>query len=108
MRILLTLQSFVLTALIFASQVQAQADDVSKVQNFMTNIIEILVTLAGILAALFFVWGGVGYITSTGNPENLEKSKKTIFYSAIGLAVTLGAYVLVNIVTQTAQSAFGQ
>lgn len=108
MRIFLTLQSFVLTALIFASQVQAQADDVSKVQNFMTNIIEILVTLAGILAALFFVWGGVGYITSTGNPENLEKSKKTIFYSAIGLAVTLGAYVLVNIVSQTAQSAFGQ
>lgn len=108
MRIFLTLQSFVLTALIFASQVQAQADDVSKVQNFMTNIIEILVTLAGILAALFFVWGGVGYITSTGNPENLEKSKKTIFYSAIGLAVTLGAYILVNIVTQTAQSAFGR
>lgn len=108
MRIFLTLQSFVLTALIFASQVQAQADDVSKVQNFMTNIIEILVTLAGILAALFFVWGGVGYITSTGNPENLEKSKKTIFYSAIGLAVTLGAYVLVNIVSQTAQSAFGR
>ncbi len=108
MRILLTLQSFVLTALIFAAQVQAQADDVSKVQNFMTNIIQIMVTLAGVLAALFFVWGGVGYITSTGNPENLEKSKKTIFYSAIGLAVTLGAYVLVNIVTQTAQSAFGQ
>lgn len=108
MRTFLTLQSFVLTALIFASQVQAQADDVSKVQNFMTNIIEILVTLAGILAALFFVWGGVGYITSTGNPENLEKSKKTIFYSAIGLAVTLGAYVLVNIVSQTAQSAFGR
>ncbi len=47
MKVLLTLQSFVLTALIFASQVQAQSDDVSKVQNFMTNIIEILVTLAG-------------------------------------------------------------
>ena len=108
MKVLLTLQSFVLTALIFASQVQAQSDDVSKVQNFMTNIIEILVTLAGILAAIFFVWGGVGYITSSGNPENLEKSKKTIFYSAIGLAISLGAYVLVNIVTQTAQSAFGQ
>ncbi|HUS59824.1 MAG TPA: pilin [Nevskiaceae bacterium] len=108
MRIFLTLQSFVLTAMIFASQVYAQPDDVSKVQNFMMNTIEILVTLAGILAALFFVWGGVGYITSSGNPEYLEKSKKTIFYSAIGLAVSLGAYVLVNIVTQTAQSAFGQ
>lgn len=108
MKIFLTLQSFFLTAMIFASQVYAQSDDVSKVQNFMVNIIEILVTLAGILAALFFVWGGVGYITSSGNPEHLEKSKKTIFYSAIGLAVSLGAYVLVNIVTQAAQGAFGQ
>ena len=107
MKIFLALQSFVLTAMIFASQVYAQSDDVSKVQNFMVNIIEILVALAGILAALFFVWGGVGYITSSGNPEHLEKSKKTIFYSAIGLAVSLAAYVLVNIVTQTAQSAFG-
>ncbi|MFC1711198.1 pilin [Patescibacteria group bacterium] len=107
MKIFLTLQAFFVTVLIYASQVQAQSDDISKVQNFMTNIIEILVALAGILAALFFVWGGVGYITSSGNPEHLEKSKKTIFYSAIGLAVSLGAYVLVNIVTQTAQSAFG-
>ena len=107
MKIFLALQAFFLTVLVNASQVYAQSDEVAKVQNFMTNIIEILVTLAGILAALFFVWGGVGYITSSGNPEHLEKSKKTIFYSAIGLAVCLGAYILVNIVTQAAKSAFG-
>ena len=59
------------------------------------------------MAAGFFVWGGVGYITSTGNPESLEKSKKTILYSAIGLAVVLGAFVLSNIVTQLATTAFG-
>jgi TRAP-type C4-dicarboxylate transport system permease small subunit len=106
-KILLTLKSFILTALIAAPQVFAQSDDVSKIQNFMTNIIEILVALAGILAALFFVWGGVGYITSSGSPEHLEKSKRTIFYSAVGLAISLGAYILVNIVTQSAQKAFG-
>lgn len=85
----------------------AQSADVSKVQTFIQNVIQVLVTLAGLIAAGFFVWGGVGYITSSGNPESLDKSKKTIFYSAIGLAIVLGAFVLSNIVSQIAGSAFG-
>jgi hypothetical protein len=63
--------------------------------------------LAGLVAAGFFVWGGVGYITSSGNPETLDRSKKTIFYSAIGLAIVLGAFVLTNIVSDLATGAFG-
>jgi len=54
----------------------------------------------------FFVWGGFGYITSSGNPETLDRSKKTILYSAIGLAVVLGAFVLTNIVSDLATGAF--
>lgn len=107
MRKILLFKSLLITALVTASSVYAQSDDVAKVENFMQNIIQTLVTLAGILAALFFVWGGVGYITSSGNPENLEKSKKTIFYSALGLAIALGAYIFSNVVAQIAQSAFG-
>lgn len=107
MKKLIVLQSLVLTSLIAASPVFAQAADVSKVQNFITNIIQILVILAGTLATAFFVWGGVRYITSSGNPETLESAKKTIIYSAIGLTICLAAFVLTNIVTQAAQSAFG-
>jgi len=107
MKKLIVLQSLVLTSLISASPVFAQAADVSKVQNFITNIVQILVVLAGTLATAFFVWGGVRYITSSGNPETLESAKKTIIYSAIGLTICLAAFVLTNIVTQVAQSAFG-
>ena len=107
MRKLLIVESLLLTTLVNASPVFAQSDDVAKVENFMRNVIQTLVVFAGVLAALFFVWGGVGYITSSGHPENLEKSKKTIFYSGLGLAISLAAYVLSNIVTQLAQSSFG-
>jgi TRAP-type C4-dicarboxylate transport system permease small subunit len=107
MRILLISKALLFTSLIFAPQIYAQTDDVAKVQNFFQNIIQNLVVFAGLLAALFFVWGGVGYITSSGNPESLERSKRTIFYSAVGLAISLGAFVLVNIVTQIANSSFG-
>jgi len=99
--------SLALTALIFASPVLAASADVAKIETFIKSVIQVLVTLAGLIAAGFFVWGGVGYITSSGNPETLDRSKKTIFYSAIGLAVVLGAFVLTNVVSDLATGAFG-
>ena len=99
--------SLTLTFLILAAPAYAQSGDVEKIQTFIKSIIQVLVTLAGLLAAGFFVWGGVGYITSTGNPEALDRSKKTIVYSAIGLTVVIAAFVLSNIVEELANSAFG-
>ena len=107
MKKLIILQSFILTALIYASPAFAQSADVSRIQNFIQSITQVLVTLAGVSATGFFVWGGFRYITSSGNPEQLEGAKKTIFYSAIGLAIALGAFVLSNIVIQIATGAFG-
>ena len=101
------INSLLLTALLTASPVFAQSADVSKVQSFIQNIIQVMVTLAGLVSVMFFVWGGFKYMTSSGNPESLDTAKKTIMYSAVGLAITLGAFVLSNVVTQLATSAFG-
>lgn len=85
----------------------AQSADVDKVQSFIQSVITILVTFAGLLSVAFFVWGGVGYITSSGQPESLDRSKRTIIYSALGLVICLGAFVISNIVTDLAKGAFG-
>lgn len=84
----------------------AASADVSRVQNFLQNAIQILVTFAGLLAAGFFVMGGIGYITSSGNPERLEGSKRTIIYSGLGLAISIGAFVLSNAISELASTAF--
>jgi TRAP-type C4-dicarboxylate transport system permease small subunit len=93
---------------ILVSPSLADSPDLSKVENFAQNIIQVLVTLAGLLAAGFFVMGGINYITSSGNPEHLDRAKKTIIYSGIGLAVCIAAFVLSNIVSQLATTAFGK
>jgi hypothetical protein len=93
--------------LLLTTPAYAQSAELTKVESFIKSIIQALVTLSGVVAAVFIVWGGFGYITSSGNPENLERSKRTIFYSAIGLTITLGAYVISNIVSQLAANAFG-
>lgn len=82
--------------------------DITQVQNFIQNLIKLIAGLAGLIASGFFVVGGLGYITSSGNPESLDRSKKTIIYSAIGLAIVLGAFVISNIVSQLATNAFGK
>lgn len=107
MRKAILINSLLITLLLVASPVYAQTDDVAKIETFIKSVIQILVTLSGLVAAGFFVYGGVGYITSSGNPEALDRSKKTLLYSGIGLAVVLGAFVLSNIVTELATSAFG-
>jgi hypothetical protein len=104
----LLIQSLILAALFIPSPVFAQTADVAKIQNFLNNIIQILVTLAAVLAGLFFVFGGIRYITSTGSPDALDQAKKTLLYSAVGLAVSVGALVISNIVQQVAQNAFGK
>ena len=107
MKKLIILNSLILTALIVASPVYAQTAGVTQIENFIKSIIQILVTLAGITATGFFVWGGFRYITSSGSPEQLEGAKKTILYSALGLTIALGAFVFSNIVSQLATTAFG-
>jgi TRAP-type C4-dicarboxylate transport system permease small subunit len=98
---------FAAVFLTLAFPAYAASADVTKIQSFIQSVIQVLVTLAGLVSAGFFVWGGIGYITSSGNPEALDRSKKTILYSAIGLAVVLGAFVLSNVVSQLATTAFG-
>jgi TRAP-type C4-dicarboxylate transport system permease small subunit len=93
--------------LVSASPIYAQSGDIAQIETFIKSIITILVKISGLAAAGFFVWGGFGYITSSGNPETLDRSKKTILYSAIGLAIVLGAFVLTNIVSDVATGAFG-
>lgn len=107
MKKLIFLPSLALTSLVVASPAFAQSAEVGQIQSFIQSVIQIMVTLSGFIAAGFIVWGGVGYITSSGNPEALDKSKKTILYSAIGLTLVLSAFVISNIVSQLATTAFG-
>jgi TRAP-type C4-dicarboxylate transport system permease small subunit len=107
MKKIIVLSSTLVSFLLLASPVLAVGADVTKIQTFIQGVIQVLVTLAGLVSAGFFVWGGIGYITSSGNPESLDRSKKTILYSAIGLAIVLGAFVLSSVVTQLATGAFG-
>lgn len=88
--------------LLLAARVFAAEGDVGKVENFFKSLINMISLFGGLVAILFIVIGGYGYITSAGHPEALDKAKKTLLYAGVGLAIILGANVLVNIISDLA------
>ena len=86
----------------------ADADGTGQINNFLTNIIQILSGIAFLIAVGFIVIGGLHYITSSGNPEHLDKAKRTIGYAALGLIITIAAFSITNIVGNSAGKAFGK
>lgn len=114
MRKLITIIALTLPAFIFVvnpafaqTVPTTSTGSVTQIITFIQSIVQVLITLAGTVAIGFFVWGGFGYITSTGNPQALDRSKQTVMYSGIGLAIVLGSFVLSGIVSQLATTAFG-
>ena len=96
-----------LTPLFLNNNVLAATANMSQVEGFLRSVIQTIAGLAGLIATGFFVVGGLRYITSSGHPEHLERAKRTIMFAATGLAITIAAFVLSNIVTSLASSAFG-
>jgi arginine exporter protein ArgO len=57
-----------------------------------------LIFVAGAIAVVVIIIGGIGYIASTGDPGRITKAKNTILYAVIGLIIAILAYAIVNYV----------
>lgn len=61
-------------------------------------IINVALSLLGIVAVVIILAGGFTWMTAGGNEENVEKAKKMIFAGVIGLAIILSAYAIAKFV----------
>ena len=69
-----------------------------QVPCFIKYFSQTFIGIAGTLAVIFVIVGGYQYIF--GADSKKDDAKRTILYALIGLAVTLMAWVLVDIVLQ--------
>ena len=61
----------------------------------LTEGSEFLLKIAGGLALLVIILGGVYYMVMGSNPDGQTKAKKIITYAVIGLAIALVSYVII-------------
>lgn len=69
--------------------------------SLVTNIINWVISISGLVAAVFVVVGAIGYLTSSGDSNKLQKAKNTIIYALIGLAIVGLAEIITSIVSST-------
>ena len=64
----------------------------------LTNILNTVYFIAGIISVIVIIVGGFMYITSGGDSGAVGKAKNMILYSVIGLVVVVGAFAITNFV----------
>src|SRR5689334_19684531 len=62
------------------------------------TIVNVLLVLAALIAAIFILYGGVRYITSRGDEDEAAAAKNTILYAVLGLIVIGLSAAIVNFV----------
>ena len=69
----------------------------TNIKTLLNNVVIPWVTgIAGLLAVVVLIVGGVRYILAAGNEKAVGAAKNTIIYAIIGLIVIIVAYVIVN------------
>lgn len=66
--------------------------------GIITTITNVLLFIAGGLAVIMIIIGGLRYVTSAGNASSVTAAKNTILYAIVGLIVAFLAYAAVNFV----------
>ena len=61
--------------------------DTDTAGQMIISVIQWVVGIAGIISVIFIVYGGISYMTSSGDSNKLQKAKNTIIYALIGLAI---------------------
>lgn len=79
--------------------VGASAGECLEPTVVIENALQWFVGTAGVVALIFVVVGGIGYVTSAGDPGKLQKAKNTIIYSLVGLAVVAVAELMVTFIS---------
>ncbi len=70
-------------------------DDITKI---LLAIFEIIIRVGGLAAVAFVIWGAFQYQTSQGDPEKTKNARSTIVNSLIGIAITVSAVAIVNLI----------
>lgn len=74
----------------------------SLVNNISAYILNPLIFLMFAVATLVFLWGVQVFVSEADNPEARQKGTRHMIWGILGMAIMVGAKVLVNIIQGTA------
>ena len=71
----------------------------NPVNHYINVAVSIVALLTGIAAVILIIVGGIGMITSSGNPEAIANSRKRIINALVGLAIVALSWSIITFLT---------
>ncbi len=62
------------------------------------NIVTAALVFAGVAAVFFIVFSGAKFITSGGDPKQVESAQKTLTFAIAGLLLILLSFFIINLI----------
>lgn len=103
---------FFLVLGMFPFQVLAQGDDsfnykppvdLGDTQSIFSHASGWLLSVIGIVAVIMIILGGIQYATAMGDAEKIDKAKRTIKYTLIGISLGILAFGIVPLIVKLFQ-----
>ncbi|MBN1618979.1 hypothetical protein JW887_06615 [Candidatus Dojkabacteria bacterium] len=82
----------------FVSKVYAAAPTLDQMPNLIVNIFGLLFPFAGVALFLMFLYGGIMWLMSTGDPQKIQKAQGTLLWAVVGTIILVCAVVIINTV----------
>jgi quinol-cytochrome oxidoreductase complex cytochrome b subunit len=81
--------------------------------NFLTGdpgqivsaLLRWFLTILGILAVIYFIYGGSLYLTAGSDPEKATKGRTVIINAIIGIIIIVASFVIVQLVSNALATA---
>ena len=81
-----------------ANRVRTGGSNSNSVNSLLATVTNVMLFIAGAIAVIMIVVGGIKYVTSNGNSERINSAKNTIMYAVVGLVIAIAAYAVVDFV----------
>ena len=90
-----------LVPVVYAETLKNLQDGVATIQSLQTlftNVLSVIVALAGVALFIMFVVSGFSFIFSGGDPKKLEQARGTLTNAIVGLVVIVAAYLILRLI----------
>jgi uncharacterized membrane protein len=62
------------------------------------NIVDWAIALAGLTAVFFIIFSGIKFLTSGGDPKQVDGAKKTLTYAIAGLIIVFISFAIIKLI----------
>jgi len=75
---------------------EAEVQTEKELPEIIGNILNYVLSFVGVVLLIIVIYGGFLWMTAGGDEEKVGKARKLIINGAIGLAIILSSYAILN------------